>query len=133
MLRRRLLLLGPLAAITASADQRTEILEVIEPLAAALSESRSDDFMSVFSADVPGRADLQRHISALIAFAEVTSSIEILRAESGRADLDWYMEIRARATGSVVERRRGTVTIRVSQKKVRELKPVEFFRVPAIA
>ena len=128
----RRVLLAALAAFAASADERTEILEVIEPLPAALSESRGDDFMSAFADDMPGHADLRSHISALIAFAEVTSSIELLRVENGRAELDWYMEIRARATGSVVERRRDKVIIHVRDKKIRDLSPVAFFRVPVV-
>jgi hypothetical protein len=129
----RRLFVAACVAFAAGADDRTEILEVIEPLPAALAESRGDDFMTAFADDMPGRADLRSQIAALIAFAEVTSSIDLLRVESGRAEVDWYMEIRARATGSVVERRRGKVTIRVSGKKIRELSPIQFFRVPAIS
>jgi hypothetical protein len=132
MLRRGLLsaLAAILAAIRLAADERTEILEVVEPLAAALSASRGDDFMSVFAEDMPDRSQLRDHIAALIAFAEVTSSIEVARIDAGRAELDWYMEIRARATGSVVERRRGKVSVRVKSNKILELKPVDFFRLP---
>jgi hypothetical protein len=126
-------LLGILAAVTVRADERTEILEVIEPLAAALSASRAENFMAAFAEDMPDRSLLRDHISALIAYAETTSSIDLVRFDSGRADLDWYMEIRARATGSVVERRRGKVSVRVSGGKIRELKPVDFFRVPSLA
>jgi hypothetical protein len=122
--------LGILAAVAVRADERTEILEVIEPLAAALSASRAENFMAAFAGDMPDRARLRDHITALIAYAETTSSIDLVRLDSGRAELDWYMEIRARATGSVVERRRGKVSVRVSSGKIRELKPVDFFRVP---
>jgi len=124
-------LLGILAVLTVKADERTEILEVVEPLAAALSASRVESFMAVFAEDMPDRARLRDQISALIAYAETTSSIELVRLDNGRAELDWYMEIRARATGSVVERRRGKVFVRVSSGKIRELKPVDFFRVPS--
>jgi hypothetical protein len=127
----RRLFLAALSAFGASADERTDILEIVEPLAAALSESRGDDFMSAFADDMPARADLRSHIAALIAFAEVTSSIGLVRIEKDRAELDWYMEIRARSTGSVVERRREKVTIRVSGRRISDLTPVAFFRVPA--
>ena len=63
---------------------------------------------------------------------EVTSSVELTRVENGRAELDWYMEIRARATGSVVERRRQKVSIRVEASKIQEFRPIELFRLPAI-
>ena len=129
MLRRRLLA-GFLAAGAARADERTEILEIVEPLAAALSASRPENFMAAFADDMPDRGRLSDHIGALIAFAEVTSSIEVIGIGGGRAELDWYMEIRARATRSIVERRRSKVSVRVSSGKIQELKPVDFFRLP---
>jgi hypothetical protein len=139
---RRLLVIVMLVAVIAPAgqraagqntdDERTGILEIVEPLAAALSESRGDDFMAAFAPEMRDREELYRHLSALIAFAEVTSSITLLRAENGRAQLDWYMEIRARATGSVVERRRDKIAIRVSAGKIQEFAPVDFFRVPRV-
>jgi hypothetical protein len=129
MLSRRLLL-SALMAATLAADERTEILEVVEPLAAALSASRGDDFMAAFAEDMPDRSRLRDYIATLIAFAEVTSSIVLVRIDDGRAELDWYMEIRARASGSVVERRREKVSVRVSSRKILELKPVDFFRLP---
>ena len=119
-------------AFAARADERTEILEILEPLPAALSESRHEDFMVAFADDMPGRADLQSRIAALIAFAEVTSSVALVRVQNGRAELDWYIEIRARATGSVVERRREKIIIRVQDKKIREFGPIEFFRMPVV-
>jgi hypothetical protein len=125
-------LLGLLLAAASRADQRTEVLEIIEPLAAALSESTSDNFMRIFAADMPDRRRLHDHVAALIAFAEVTSSIELIRLKDERAELDWYMQIRARATNSVVERRRGTVKILVRNKKIEEIEPVDFFRVPSL-
>jgi hypothetical protein len=128
----RRLLFGIISAAALRADERTDILEIIEPLAAALSESRGEDFMAPFAEDMPSRAELRSHIAALIAFAEVTSSVELGRVRDGRAELDWYMEIRARATGSVVERRREKVLIRVSDRRIRELSPVGFFRVPVL-
>jgi hypothetical protein len=128
----RRLLFAAFVVTCCRADERTEILEILEPLPAALSESRGDDFMAAFADDMPDRAELRNRIAALIAFAEVTSSVELLRIENGRAQLDWYMEIRARATGSVVERRREKVTIRVEARKIREFRPIEFFRQPEV-
>src|SRR5687767_9880457 len=115
MLSRRLLLFFPVAA-AAIAEERTEILEVVESLASALSASRGDDFMAAFAEDMADRSRLQDHIAALIAFGEMTSSIELVRVDGVRAELDWYLEIRARATGMVVERRREKVTVRVSSR-----------------
>jgi len=129
MLSRRLLLCFP-AAAAAIADERTEILEIVEPLASALSAGRAGDFMAAFADDMPDRSRLRDHIAALVAFGEMTSSVALVRVDAGRAELDWYLEIRARATGMVVDRRREKVTVRVSSGKITELKPVDFFRLP---
>ena len=118
-----------LAGASAPGDERTEILEVIEPLAAALTEGRLTDFVAVLADDMPDRARLIDNVTGLVAFAEITSSVSVTQVANGRADLDWYMELRARATGSVAERRRGKVTVRVGGKKIQELQPVDFFRI----
>jgi hypothetical protein len=125
-------ILAAFIAFGARADERTDILEILEPLPAALSESRHEDFMAAFAEDMPDRAELQSRIGALIAFAEVTSSVALVNVQNGRAELDWYMEIRARATGSVVERRREKISLRVQDKRIREFGPIEFFRLPTI-
>jgi hypothetical protein len=70
---------------------------------------------------------LRDNVYALVAEAEATSSIEIIRTEGDVAQLDWYMELRSRATRSVAEQRRETVTVRVSPGKIQSLKPINFF------
>ena len=129
---RRSAVLTLLGVAVAPADDRTEILEIVEPLAAALSEGNAGSFMAGIAEDAADRGKLRDYVSGLLAFAEVTSSVELISAERGRANLDWYMQLRARATGSVAERRRGAVTVRVSDGKVTEIKPLEFFRAPTV-
>jgi hypothetical protein len=127
-MRRRALLV--LFGALASADERDDVLAAVEPLASALTQGNGYAFMEGIAEQAPNRGLLNETIDALIAYAEITSSVEVLRVEGGRAELDWYMQIRARATGAVVERRRGKVQVRVGGGKVQEIGPIDFFRTP---
>lgn len=130
-MRRRHAILSLIAGIHARGDEASDILEAVEPLASALTEGRLSHFVAMLADDMPDRAKLIENVTGLVEFAEVTSSIVPTRVEKDRAELDWYMEIRARATSSVVERRRAKVTVRVTGKKIGELHPVDFFRTPS--
>jgi hypothetical protein len=52
--------------------------------------------------------------------------------EQSRAELDWYMEIRSRATASVLERRKQIVIVRLRDRRIASIEPVEFFRPAAV-
>ena len=75
--------------------------------------------------------ELRTNLKALIASAEVTSSVEVVEATKDSAELDWYLEIRNRNTQTVVERRRGTVRIRHKRRKLLAIEPASFFAPPA--
>lgn len=127
---RRRLILALLAGLRGRAATREEILEAVEPLASALSQGDANAFMAGVAADAPAREELRGAVAALIAFAEVTSSVQVLSADGARAEVDWYMQIRARASGAVVERRRAAVTVAVARRKVASIEPVRFFLPP---
>ena len=131
MTRRAVLLLAA-AACVASADERTEVLEILSPLASDLSNGDADAFLRRISADAPNRTELADHIRGLLAQAEMTCSIRLLSYDEGRAELDWYMEIRSRVSGSVMERRKQTVIVRLRNREVLSLEPVEFFKPAAV-
>lgn len=118
---RRLALFGPALLW---ADARQDVLDMTAPLAAALSNGDADDFL----ARVPADASLETNVRALTAQAEVTSSIQIASLEKDMAELDWYMQIRGRATGSLLERRRGTVKIRFRKHEILSITPADFFK-----
>lgn len=124
---RRAFLLALLLAGGLRADNRADALESIAPLASALSNSDAGYLDDRSLHDLPNRGELRDAISALIAQAEVTSSVEISRVDDGAADLDWYMEIRSRATRMIVERRRATVQIRFRGKRLQSISPFSFF------
>ncbi|MBC7928309.1 MAG: hypothetical protein H7039_21930 [Bryobacteraceae bacterium] len=120
-------------ALTAWADDRTDALDVVTPLATALANSDPDGFAQSLPRDLENRAEIRANVAALIAQAEVTSSVEVLSASKGEAELDWYMEIRSRATAMVVERRRGTVRIKWKKTRLVALEPSSYFAPPKAA
>jgi hypothetical protein len=119
-------------ALQAFADERTDALEAVSPLASALSNGNADDFMRRIPDDAPNRSQLSDNIRGLIGQAEMTCSIQMRSYAEGRAELDWYMEIRSRATSSIIERRRESVVVRVRNKEILSIEPVAFFRPAAV-
>lgn len=117
-----------IAGRLAYSDERTEILDIVSPLASALSNGDADEFLRRIPDDAPNRAQLVNHVRALLAQAEMTCSIELRSVQGSRADLDWLMHIRSRATGSILERRRQTVIIRLRNRQIFAIEPVDFFR-----
>lgn len=127
MLRRAVLVAVP--AMFVRADERTDALDAIAPLASGLS----DNNVGLLLESVPKDAEeLRTNLKALVAAAEVTSSVEVVDADKGSAQLDWYLEIRSRATQSVIERRRGKVNIRFRRRKLLALEPASFFAPPKV-
>jgi hypothetical protein len=124
--RRTLLLLLPAASIL-SADDRTDALDAIARLASALSDGEVAMAGDILPRDAPNYEELRANLRALIQQAEVTSSVEVLDAAEGSATLDWYMEIRSRETRSILERRRGKVSIRFRRKRLVSLEPASMF------
>jgi hypothetical protein len=129
-MKRRTILLLALVAFAAAGDDRGDALEAVAPLATALSSSDASSFLRHLPPDLPNARELRENVSALIAAAEVTSSVEVIDAGDGAASLDWYMEIRSRSTAMVVERRRETVKIRYAKGKLQSIEPASFFAPP---
>jgi len=122
---RRCLLLGWPAATAAIAEDN--ILEVFEPLASALSTGDVEGFLKQFDRQMPGLGRLRENVSALMARFDITSSIELIRSDSGRVELDWYLELRGKEGAGVAERRRQTITATVEKKRIRSMAPLDFF------
>ena len=114
------------------ADERTDVLDAVEPLATALSNGDADDFMRRIPEDCPNRPQLADNIRGLLAQAEITCSVEFKRSEKGRAELDWYMQIKSRASQSVLERRKAPVFVTLRDRSVCTIEPIDFFKPAAI-
>jgi len=115
-----------------AADERADALAVISPLASALSAGDSESFLQGIAEDAPERAKLAANIRGLLAQAEITSSVRLLSIQDGRAEVDWYMEIRSRARSTVVDRRKATLVVQIQNKKISSLDPVDFFKPPEV-
>lgn len=115
-----------------AADERSEALEAISPLASALSAGDADAFLQPIAEDAPDRDKLASNIRGLLAQAEITSSVRLLTISEGRAEVDWYMEIRGRASSMIIDRRKGTLVLRISKKTILSLDPVDFFKPPEV-
>jgi hypothetical protein len=111
-----------------AADERSDAIEIITPLAAALSAGDADGFLQRIPEDAPDRAQLVNNIQGLLAQAEITSSVQLTTVANGRAEVDWYIEIRSRARSMVLERRKGTVVVQFRNKAIVSIEPVDFFK-----
>jgi len=123
---RRTALLLPAAVLWA--DERSDVIEAVTPLAAALSEGDADAFSRRIPDSLPNRPRLIDNIRGLIGQAEITCSVRLVNIEDGRAELDWLMDLRSRSTQSLLERRKGPVFVTVRDHTVTSLDPVEFFK-----
>ena len=112
------------------ADDRTDALDAVAPIAVGLSDGDVAAATGSLPRDAPNYEELRDNVAALIAHAEVTSSVEVVTADSGSAELDWYLQMRNRATKMVVDRRRGTVRIRYKRRRLLALEPASFFLPP---
>jgi hypothetical protein len=122
---------GLAAAPFACAQDRSAYVDVLVRLASALAASDATAFMRWIDEEAVERERLGTLIAALVAQAEVTSSVDVTDVEAGVARADWYMELRSRAPGTPVERRRRELTVRINARgRVTELRPVEFFAPP---
>lgn len=129
-MRRRTFALTLCCRSAARSDERTEILELVAPLAAALAEGDAARFMRHIASDMPGRSTLRANIQALVDQADVTSSVELRRLSNGAAEVDWYMQVRSKATLAVLERRRTIVTVEILQGRIKSLAPLSHFAPP---
>jgi hypothetical protein len=124
MLRLAVLLLVAGAAV---ADERTDVLDWVAPLATALSEGDAAAFLGAIDKNMPKYGDLEANVTGLLNAADVTCSVEFIASEGDTATLDWYMQIKSKEQAGVAEERRGRVTVRLGKKKVLDISPVSFF------
>lgn len=124
---RRALIEAIVFAAAARADD-SDILEIFAPLASALSDGDAVAFMRPIDKSMPDRDKLSDNVNALIAASEVTSSVELIRVDGEKVELDWSMQIKSRGGIGVTAQRQQTVTARIdSKKRILEIGPIEFF------
>ena len=80
-MRRRALLLLPLAACCRAADAAQEVLDLVGDAAGALSAGNVSLFLKAFDPAMSGYAKLRENVTALIALGELQSLIDLLENE----------------------------------------------------
>jgi hypothetical protein len=127
MNRRHLLVLTWLFLRRAGADERDDVLQVFVPLASALSSGDAEAFMKPIDQKMAGFEQLRENVYGLIAQFEIKSSIELIRVEGGRAELDWFMELKSREDAGGTYQRRKAITARFEKKRILSIDPIDFF------
>jgi hypothetical protein len=124
---RRALIQAVVFAVGARADD-SDILEIFAPLASALGDGDPIAFMRHIDKSMPDHDKLSDNVNALLASSTVTSSVELVRVDGDKVELDWSMQIKTRGATGVTALRQQTVSARISSKKrILEIGPIEFF------
>jgi len=129
--------------LRAAGEARAEIVALLGDFASDLSSDNANGILKRVSPAMPERELFERHVRALLASAQVASSVEVREfAEEGaaraRATLDWFLELRRDGFNNVLttQRRRQLVKCVFEKQGKRwlfaEIQPVEFFAPPAI-
>ncbi len=125
---RRALIEAVVFAAAARADDDSDILAIFAPLASALSDGDPVAFMRPIDKSMPDRDKLSDNVNALIAGSTVTSSVDLIRVDGDKVELDWSMQIKTRGGVGVTAQREQAVTARIdSKKRILEIGPIEFF------
>jgi hypothetical protein len=103
MASRRTFVLGWLA-LRALAGVDRGILDLLETVAAALTEGELRVFLGCFEKELADRPEFERDAAALMEQHLITCSIEVLGEEGEgdrrRLELDWMMDLKARIPGA---------------------------------
>lgn len=113
------------------------MLDLLERLAAALSEADAPAFLRLLDPAVKAR--IAANVTALVTQNEVSSSIEILKNDGDdtrrTVEVDWFLEIRAREQTGGLIRRRTPVKCTVERRKkswiVTSFDPAAFLQPPS--
>ena len=134
-MRRRALLLLPLAACCRAADAAQEVLDLVGDAAGALSAGNVSLFLKAFDPAMAGYAKLRENVTALIALGELQSLIDLLEDEGdGQRRLEqfrWTLRMKRGEQSAAFERREQVVKCKVEKRggkwRIVELDPIEFF------
>ena len=140
-MRRRAFILamgGAAAGAAPASDAQQQVFDLFTKIAGALSDDDPAVFVEAIDPDMPQVSELRGDLTALIAVASVTNSIEVLSDkgdDTHRAEeLDWFLEIVGKSQSHPVERRRSVVKFRLERKgkkwKIVSIDPLHFFAPP---
>ena len=136
MKRRAFLIAGTVWALRA--DDASDVWELFTDMAAALGNSEPDEFLRAFDRNMPGYADLEMNIPALLLAYDAHLSIELLN-EAGDSiartvELDWFLQIVEKQDTGGITRRREIVKCRLVKEKkkwrINSFEPLSLFALP---
>jgi hypothetical protein len=131
------LLAALIAPMLMRAEVPADVLRVIADAAEALANDDSAGFLDQFDNNMPGYAELQANVEALLGANQVLSTVEPVSEEGDDAkrslELDWVLAINEKnAAGGRKETRRRVLQCRVERRgkrwKIVALDPINFFR-----
>lgn len=134
-MKRRALLLFPLAACCSAADPAREVLDLVAEAAASLSAGNVPRFLKAFDPAMAGYAKLRENVTGLVAQADVQSLIDPLEDEGdGRrrvVQFHWTLRMQRGQQTTSSARREQVVTCTVEKQggkwRIVRLEPIEFF------
>ena len=138
-LDRRIFILGALTASVRGQEspspRNPELLELLGFLAEALSTANAPMFLEYIDRGFPDYGRFRLNIYALVEQWDVATSMEPLRETGGdrerQAEVDWFLELRAKPPSNKLVRRRELVTLKLVRSgkrwKVADLSPASLF------
>ncbi len=120
-----------LVGVAAWADERAEINAVLSEMASALANGLAGAFLKPFDRAMPGYEDLRGEVEGLLAAAEVSASVELRGVAEGKAQVDWYLQIKSRRDGLATRQKRELLNVGLEKRGKRwvitSLEPRGFF------
>lgn len=134
----RLLLLLTLvcAGLLLAADPFEDAFSSVNAVADSLTQQNPADFLARFQLPEKDQSELRGNVTALIAQAEVSSSIEVITHEGDeqvqKLEVDWIVSIRSRVEGGASTQRREVARMELRKVKghwvIVKFQPIPMFR-----
>lgn len=129
-----LALLGAAHLFAQDAPASAASMSLLTRVAEALSENNTSEALHYFDRHMPGFDTLDAELNALSAKYLIACSIEFLEASAGPSSetlqLDWFLQLRAKAEDGPLVRRRERVTVTVatgSHARITAFAPLSIF------
>jgi len=130
-------MLGALSACL-RADSADDVWEVLSSMATGLGNGRTEEFLVGIDPKMPGYQDLRRNVAALVAQADLQSSIELVSNEGDdrkrKVEVDWLLRITGHDDVSGAANREEHVKAGFEKQgkhwRVISLEPIGFFAPP---
>ena len=128
-------LLAALAFVASAAKAPETPISVLSDLSGALSNNNIAVALTAFDSKMPGYGTIEQNLEAITQQDDVSSAIDVVSDEEAagvhKLDLDWLLQLTARADTNQADRRRVRVHVEMRQIKgkwkITALEPVSIF------